>query len=105
MTTLSERKVQLQDRLGVLTHRIEEIEAELQSHQTRDWEDQATEREGDEVMQEITQGSATEIRAINAALERIEAGTYGICVICGVGIEDARLDLLPFTPFCKDHAP
>ena len=42
--------------------------------------------------------------AIKAALSRIQAGTYGLCLRCGAPVEQARLDLLPYTPFCKDHA-
>ncbi len=105
MTTLAQRKEQLQNRLGALTQRIDSIEDELQSHQTKDWDDAAVEREGDEVMEEMSLGAVQEIRAINAAMARIEDGSYGFCVTCGAEIEPARLDLLPFTPFCKDHAP
>jgi RNA polymerase-binding transcription factor DksA len=35
-----------------------------------------------------------------AALERIEAGTYGRCVNCGEAIARPRLDALPYTPYC-----
>ena len=45
-----------------------------------------------------------EIAAIRAALGRIEEGIYGECVQCGDDIAEARLDLLPFTPFCADCA-
>ena len=38
--------------------------------------------------------------AIDAALDRYEAGTYGICAKCGDEIEEARLDVVPETPFC-----
>jgi RNA polymerase-binding protein DksA len=37
---------------------------------------------------------------VEAALERIEDGTYGSCADCGKPIGDARLDALPFTPYC-----
>ena len=45
-----------------------------------------------------------EIRMIEAALRRVEAGEYGICAKCGAEIGDARLDVLPFTPFCRTCA-
>ena len=37
---------------------------------------------------------------IEAALERIEDGAYGVCVECEAKIPKARLDALPYTPVC-----
>lgn len=37
---------------------------------------------------------------IEAALERIEEGTYGICEECGVKIPKKRLNALPFASMC-----
>jgi len=37
---------------------------------------------------------------IEAALERIEEGTYGICEECGVKIPKKRLNALPFALMC-----
>jgi RNA polymerase-binding transcription factor DksA len=104
MTPLATRKNQLETRLAALTDRLGAIETELQSHDEKDWEELATAREGDEVLESIGVGSQAEMRAIKAALQRIEAGSYGVCVRCGGNISDARLDLLPFTPFCMDCA-
>ena len=42
----------------------------------------------------------TEIRLVNAALARIEAGTYGLCIDCGVEIPLARLHAAPEAPRC-----
>jgi DnaK suppressor protein len=41
-----------------------------------------------------------ELDAIDAALQRIEAGVYGICVDCGTDIPAARLHATPETPRC-----
>jgi DnaK suppressor protein len=40
------------------------------------------------------------LRDVEAAIERLEAGTYGICERCGNPIEAARLEALPATRFC-----
>lgn len=104
MVPLAQRKTQLETRLAALKDRLGAIETELQSHDEKDWEELATAREGDEVLESIGVGSQAEMRAINAALQRIEVGEYGACVRCGAEISEARLDLLPFTPFCKDCA-
>lgn len=37
---------------------------------------------------------------IEAALERIEAGTYGICTECSSKIPKMRLKAIPYTPYC-----
>ena len=42
----------------------------------------------------------SELREIDLALQRIAAGTYGICVECGRAIEPARLDALPAARQC-----
>ena len=98
------RKAALQARLAQLTARIGEIGAELGAAHSRDWEDLATEREGDEVLETMGQSAEAEIRMIEAALRRIALGTYGECARCGVEITPERLDLLPYTPFCRDCA-
>lgn len=98
------RKAQLLARLAELDTRLHGIESELLSHQSRDWEDLATERENDEVLNAIGDDGRLELRTIQAALARLRAGEYGYCVTCGGRISDERLDLLPATPFCRTCA-
>lgn len=45
-----------------------------------------------------------QLEDVEGALERIEAGTYGTCQECGAQISEARLEAMPATPFCIDHA-
>ncbi len=40
------------------------------------------------------------VRRIDAALERIENGTYGYCANCGHAIPKERLDVLPYADSC-----
>ena len=40
------------------------------------------------------------IAEIDAALARIDAGTYGSCTQCGAAIPDERLELRPFAGRC-----
>jgi DnaK suppressor protein len=40
------------------------------------------------------------IAEIDAALARIDAGTYGRCTHCGTTIPEERLELRPFTATC-----
>jgi RNA polymerase-binding transcription factor DksA len=94
----------LKRRLAFLENRLEHIEDQLDDPKSADWSEQATEAEGDEVMEELGLSGLEEIRAINAALARIENGTYGECVKCGETILESRLDLVPHTPFCRKCA-
>lgn len=41
---------------------------------------------------------------IDAALQRIEAGTYGVCTNCGKPIGEERLEALPWASLCIDCA-
>lgn len=104
MTDLALRRRQLEDRLATLDARLHEIEEELDSHQSKDWEELATERESDEVLERLGVSGQQEIVRIRAALRRMDSGEYGSCVKCGNEISEARLDLLPWTPFCKTCA-
>lgn len=45
-----------------------------------------------------------ELSYVDAALERLEAGRYGICEACDQPIGTERLDALPATRFCVEDA-
>lgn len=104
MIDLALRKKALITRLRELDTRLHNIEDELDSHQAKDWEDLATEREEDEVLERIGVDGIAEIERIRNALARIDDGTYGVCVTCGDEISAKRLDILPATPFCATCA-
>ena len=38
------------------------------------------------------------------ALARLENGSYGRCEVCGVAIQSARLEAMPATRYCINHA-
>ena len=105
MIPISTRKAQLESRLADLKSRMAGIETELDSHQSADWEELATERETDEVLEGMGISAQQEIRKIEAALARIAENDYGFCAKCGAEIGDERLDVLPDTPFCRSCAP
>lgn len=47
---------------------------------------------------------ASEIRRIDAALDRLDEGEYGYCVECGEEIDPKRLEIDPATPRCRGCA-
>ncbi|HHL21877.1 MAG TPA: TraR/DksA family transcriptional regulator [Aliiroseovarius sp.] len=101
MIDIAKYRAKLEARQAELLARLEEIEAELESHHSKDWEDLATEREGDEVLEEEARLAREELAQIAAAFTRMEEGEYGYCVECGDEISPERLDILPATPFCR----
>ena len=44
------------------------------------------------------------LEEVHAAIVRLDDGTYGNCEACGVAINPARLEAMPASRFCIDHA-
>lgn len=105
MKSVATRKSELEKRQTYLKARIAGIDAELDTHDAKDWEEMAVERETDEVLEDLGVSAQHELRMIDAALQRISEGEYGHCVKCGSKISEERLDVLPATPFCRNCAP
>ncbi|MFO1107489.1 MAG: TraR/DksA C4-type zinc finger protein [Amaricoccus sp.] len=100
MTSIEAREQQLRDRLAALTTRLRRIETELDEENG----EPEIERDDDEVLEDLGTAGLQEIRMIEAALDRVAQGSYGICVVCGDPIGEERLDILPHTPTCRDCA-
>ncbi len=45
-----------------------------------------------------------ELDEVERALAKLDDGTYGQCEVCGKAIAEARLEVMPATRFCIDHA-
>lgn len=104
MVDVSKYQSMLQARQKELVARLHEIEEELESHSSKDWEELAVEREEDEVLEGLGASGQDELVKIKAALARIDEGEFGFCMTCGTEISSERLDVVPHTPFCRDCA-
>jgi RNA polymerase-binding transcription factor DksA len=104
MPELTKPQAWLKRRRAELVGELKDIEDQLDDEPSKDWEDRASERQGDEVLETRGANDATELRQIDAALTRVEEDTYGECVKCGSDISAERLEALPATPFCKNCA-
>lgn len=104
MIRLEAHKAELMQRKLELTQRLTSIESELDIPHSRDWEEDALMREGDEVLENLGSAGLAELERINAALGRIAEGTYGTCLKCGDEISDARLSAVPEAPLCRTCA-
>jgi RNA polymerase-binding transcription factor DksA len=94
----------LRARKAELENRLNRIEQDFVTPRNADDDDRAVERNNDEVLEELGETGERELAAIDAALDRIAAGTFGICTRCGQPIAEKRLDSVPHTPLCQTCA-
>ncbi len=80
------------------------IDADLSVALDRDSGERAMQVENDEVLRGMQIEGAEQLAAIDAALIRIERGTFGECVKCKDAIGVERLHAVPYTPFCIECA-
>ncbi|MES2496412.1 MAG: TraR/DksA C4-type zinc finger protein [Pseudomonadota bacterium] len=90
----------LTERLVTLRDRVAQIETELCQPLDHDLGEQVSDRETDEALGALDRAALTEIAEIEAALQRMKLGVYGICTSCGKAIVPERLEALPATPQC-----
>jgi DnaK suppressor protein len=105
MNRLHELKTMLEDRRCELAHKIH---GKIRNARTETKDggvlDQGENSELDiqeEIEFALIQMKADTLNQIDAALHRLEEGTYGDCFECGNEIPKARLQALPFATRCK----
>lgn len=96
--------VALADRRSKLIDELREIEDKLDDPLSKDWEDRSSERQFDEVLEARGNRELVELQMIDAALARIDEGTFGLCTKCSKPIESGRLSTIPETPLCATCA-
>jgi len=75
---------------------------ELRSESPGDVIDAAYDSAQDEISSQLAEVESRELANIENALERMRAGTYGSCELCGCKIPLARLNALPYATMCID---
>lgn len=101
-----EKLQSLQDQMresGELDQSQQESAGALSSHDQHagDAATQTFQRERDESIEEMIETQRSEIAD---ALQRIDDDEYGRCEECGEAISDERLEVLPATRYCEEHA-
>lgn len=104
MTDIQHYTSVLNKRRAYLEGKSDEIEESFEKSGDEPFDGDSGEVRNLDVLDDLDDMAQSEIRAIDAALDRIKDGTYGDCMTCGDPITKERLDVLPHTPFCKDHA-
>ncbi|WOE75259.1 TraR/DksA family transcriptional regulator [Alterisphingorhabdus coralli] len=93
-------QVQLEAMLAELEARLAHIGEDLAEPLNADSSEQAVEMEDDASLQGQGALITREIASVKRALERIDNGTYAICVSCGNPINPKRLAVRPEAALC-----
>jgi DnaK suppressor protein len=95
--TLRNAKAELEDRVSTIhDHARRTLNA--------DSAEQAAELGNVEVVSAIEDEATHELAEINAALQRLDSGSYGSCARCGEKIDTERLIVRPASAECLDCA-
>ncbi len=98
---LQQRRDHLAEELAELTAPPDENAAISFGKRVGDGTNEAVDRISSTLTARSIASSLTEVER---ALEKVEAGTFGVCDICGERIPAARLEARPFTSRCVAHA-
>ncbi len=55
-----------------------------------------------EVLMNLSETQRSRVRDIDAALERMDEGVYGLCIRCEEEIAARRMEVRPFSRYCVD---
>lgn len=97
----------------LLTYRLTELRAEVHAaqlarqdagaggaHEVADHKDEAAQRQAEDVGSAQEERDLDELAQVEAALKRLDAGTYGDCADCGEPIPLERLRVQPAAQRC-----
>lgn len=99
---------------GMLNYRLAELRADVhaaqqareqrssvaEAHDVSDRKDEATQQQFDDIGEAQAQRDLDELAQVEAALRRLDAGTYGNCADCGEPIPLRRLRVQPAADRC-----
>lgn len=101
--TLDHYRTILLDAKRELVNELLELESDLDlltSEQDIELMDNVQSEVPEQLLARLDERDRERLEAIEAALQRIETGTYGTCAACGQEIETRRLDALPAAEHC-----
>lgn len=99
----SDLRQHLESELHSLRHRQARVGAHLRNADRElsdDFADRVSETENDEVLEALDDSGRQRLRALEAALQRMDEGSFGVCATCGDTIDPRRLTALPEATTC-----
>jgi DnaK suppressor protein len=112
MNLASERAMDIERYRSQLKAIQRQLDARLQreTDQARaveeDQADPGDNAQADELRDEylaLAQVNSATLTQVVSALDRIDAGTFGVCAVDGEPIEEKRLDSVPWASYCVKH--
>ena len=97
-------RAKLNQKKEELTARLTRISANLRRGYEADSKERAKQLEDNEVVDALGNEARTEIVKISAALQRMDTGDFGICIECGLPIDEGRLKAYPYADECIECA-
>jgi RNA polymerase-binding protein DksA len=97
-------RAELNQKKEELTTRLSKITANLRRGYEADSKERAKQLEDNEVVDALGNEARTEIVKISAALKRMDTGDFGICIECGLPIDEGRLKAYPYADECIECA-
>ena len=73
---------------------------ENQNGQIADISDHAAHTYNQQLEGELGEQEWQKLKQVDAAIEKIVEGEYGVCTKCEASIPEARLEVVPYTEFC-----
>ena len=74
----------------------------ISSSDSKDEADIASDEIDRKMLESMSSQEAEKLVSINAALSRLNAKRYGVCLQCGKKISEGRLRAIPYAVFCID---
>ncbi len=87
-----------------LTARLERITANLRRGYKADSQEQAKQLEDSEVVDALGNEARAVLKKISVTLARMESGEFGICIDCGMRIDEDRIKAYPYALKCINCA-
>lgn len=100
MEQLKEKLENLRQESMRFLERLRHESRSLETDGTQDSADQCVANLSKESLFEQSSQKRTTLRLIEAALQRMTEGSFGICVACSDEIQTRRLQAVPWTQFC-----
>lgn len=97
MEDIRSRLLALQDELQ---RRLGKTQSDERQETAGDDDSNAQLWEASEIRDGLDDEAADELRQVDHALERLNAGTYGVCTGCEEPIDARRLEALPYAELC-----
>ena len=94
--------LQMRDDVLAESERAYEASQSLGKDGVPDIGDMSSNSYNQEVLMNLSETQRSRVRDIDAALERMDKGVYGLCIRCEEEIAARRMEVRPFSRYCVD---